>query len=75
MSVEAAQKFLARIEKEDSLRTQLYINGVADLEKMRAFAHGKGFILTDEELKVALQSYKPQLASGGNMATFKQLVG
>ncbi len=75
MSLEAANKFLARLEKEESLRTQLYVNGVADIARLRQFAHGKGFILSEEELKSALQTYKPKLASGGNMETFKQLAG
>ena len=47
MSLEAANKFLARLEKEESLRTQLYVNGVADIARLRQFAHGKGFIHRD----------------------------
>jgi predicted ribosomally synthesized peptide with nif11-like leader len=72
MSVMAAMKFLERVEREETLRTQLYISRADDLERLVKFAHGKGFILTEEELREALNSYKPKLPTA-NIEPLKQL--
>ena len=72
MSVVAAHKFLERVEKEETLRGQMYISGVDSVEKLRQFAHGKGFVLTSEELRVALDEYKPKLKTG-SVEPLKQL--
>lgn len=73
MSVMAAMKFLERLEREETLRTQLYISRADDMERLLKFAHGKGFILTEEDLKEALNSYKPKLPVS-NVEPLKQLV-
>jgi predicted ribosomally synthesized peptide with nif11-like leader len=72
MSVMAAMKFLERVEREETLRTQLYISRADDLERLVKFAHGKGFILTEDELREALKNYKPKLPTA-NIEPLKQL--
>jgi predicted ribosomally synthesized peptide with nif11-like leader len=72
MSVMAAIKFLERVEREETLRTQLYISRADDLERLVKFAHGKGFVLTEDELREALNSYKPKLPTA-NIEPLKQL--
>lgn len=64
MSVNAALKFLERVEREETLRTQLYISKADDLGRLLQFAHGKGFVLTQEELNTALATYKPKFKTG-----------
>ncbi len=73
MSVIAALKFLERMEREETLRGQLYISRADDLPRLLQFAHGKGFVLTTEELKTALETYKPKFKSG-SIEPLKQLV-
>jgi predicted ribosomally synthesized peptide with nif11-like leader len=72
MSLEAALKFLERMEKEETLRTQLYMSGVDTLKDLRQFAHGKGFVITLDDLQTALKTYKPKLKSG-SIEPLKQL--
>ncbi len=72
MSVMAALKFLERVEREETLRTQLYVSRADDLPRLLQFAHGKGFILTEEDLKEALNTYKPKFPTG-NIEPLKQL--
>lgn len=74
MSLEAAQKFLERVEREESLRTQLYISRPATLEQLLQFAHGKGFVLQAESLKSALNTFKPKLKAG-SIEPLKQFLG
>ncbi len=64
MSLDAALKFLERMEKEETLRTQAYMSSVNSLSQLRQFAHGKGFVISPEELKTALDTYKPKLKTG-----------
>ncbi len=64
MSVIAATKFLERVEREDSLRTQLYISSPKTVHQLLEFAHGKGFVVSQEELQTALDTYKPKLGTG-----------
>jgi 6-phosphogluconolactonase (cycloisomerase 2 family) len=73
MSVTTALKFLERLEREETLRTQLYISNADDLPRLTQFAHGKGFVMTSEELSQAIQTYKPKLKTG-NIAPLKQLL-
>lgn len=74
MSMEAANQFLQRLEKESPLRGQLYISSPKTFDELVTFAHGKGFVLEADELKAALDSYKSQLKGGGNIDALKQLV-
>lgn len=73
MSVMAAMKFLERMEREETLRGQLYISRADDLALLLQFAHGKGFVLTEEELTTALQTYKAKFKTG-SIEPLKQLV-
>lgn len=73
MAVETALKFLERLEREESLRGQLYISRPNDLEKLVQFAHGKGFVVSDADMKVALNQYQEQFPTG-NIQPLKQLV-
>jgi predicted ribosomally synthesized peptide with nif11-like leader len=73
MSVDAALKFLERVEREESLRTQLYISNPIELDALAQFAHGKGFVLSSDDLKEALVVYKPQFKSG-SIEPLRQLV-
>lgn len=72
MSVMAALKFLERVEREETLRTQLYVSRADDMERLLKFAHGKGFILTEEDLREALNTYKPKFPTG-SVEPLKQL--
>jgi hypothetical protein len=72
MSLITAQKFLDRLEREETLRTQLYISSVKNLEQLTQFAHGKGFVTTTTDLKQALDSFKPKLKTA-DLSTLKQL--
>jgi len=64
MAVETALKFLERMEREDSLRSQLYITKPQDLKTLSEFARGKGFVISTDDLADALNQYQPRLASG-----------
>lgn len=64
MALETALKFLERLEKEETLRTQLYISRVDTLERLVQFAHGKGFVVSQEDMITALETYEPRLAKG-----------
>ncbi|MCS6835967.1 MAG: Nif11-like leader peptide family natural product precursor [Anaerolineae bacterium] len=72
MSLTTAQRFLQRLEREETLRQQLYISGINSLDKLVQFAHGKGFIVSQEEMKVALETFKPSLKTA-NLEPIKQL--
>lgn len=73
MSVITAQKFLERVEREETLRAQMYVSGVNSLELLVQFAHGKGFVLTTDEMRQALENFKPKLKTA-NLEPLKQLV-
>ena len=64
MAVETALKFLERVEREDSLRTQLYISKPEDLKKLTEFARGKGFIVSEGDMVKALNDYQERFATG-----------
>jgi predicted ribosomally synthesized peptide with nif11-like leader len=72
MSLITAQRFLQRLEREETLRQQLYISGINSLDKLVQFAHGKGFIVSQEEMKAALAAFKPSLKTA-NLAPIQQL--
>lgn len=73
MAVETARKFLERLEREETLRTQLYISGAKTLDKLVQFAHGKGFVVKTEEMEQAIAEFKPRLKTG-NIEPLKQLI-
>jgi predicted ribosomally synthesized peptide with nif11-like leader len=73
MAVETAKKFLERLEREETLREQLYVSSPKDLEKFVQFAHGKGFVVRKEDMATALQEFKPKLKTA-NLEPLKQLV-
>lgn len=73
MSLESALKFLERVEREETLRTQLYISGPKDLEKLVQFAHGKGFVTNVDEMKAALAQYQERFPTG-TVEPLKQLL-
>ncbi len=64
MAVETALKFLERLEREDSLRTQLYVSQPEDLKKMTEFARGKGFIFSEPEFVEAFHQYEERYPTG-----------
>lgn len=64
MAVVTALKFLERMEREESLRTQLYVSRPEDLEKLSEFARGKGFVISQQDLAQALEQYEEKLPTG-----------
>jgi len=73
MPVETALKFLERLEREESLRGQLYISRPKDLENLVQFAQGKGFVVSKDDMKVAISQYQEQFPSG-TVEPLKQLL-
>jgi predicted ribosomally synthesized peptide with nif11-like leader len=73
MAVETALKFLERMEAEESLRHQLYISNPDDLDKLVDFARGKGFIMSANDLAVALDNYQEKFPTG-SVQPLKQYV-
>ena len=73
MALETAVKFLERLEREETLRTQMYISNPDDLDKLVQFAHGKGFVVRREDMATAIAQFKPRLKSG-NLEPLKQLL-
>lgn len=73
MALQTAVKFLERLEREETLRTQMYISNPDDLDKLVQFAHGKGFVCRREDMSTAIAQYKPRLKSG-NLEPLKQLL-
>jgi hypothetical protein len=72
MVLDTARKFLERLEREETLRTQLYISNPKDIETFVQFAHGKGFVTTVADMQTALTEFKPKLKTG-NLESLKQL--
>ncbi|MCA9885722.1 MAG: Nif11 family protein [Anaerolineae bacterium] len=64
MAIETALKFLERLEKEDTLRTQLYVSKANSLEKLVQFAHGKGFVVSQDDMTTALNEYQEKFPKG-----------
>lgn len=64
MAIETALKFLERVEREETLRTQLYISKPEDIYKLSEFARGKGFVVSADDLAVALDEYQERFAAG-----------
>lgn len=64
MALDTALRFLERVEREDSLRTQLYITRPEDLETLKQFAWGKGFIISADDLAEALEGYQEKFTTG-----------
>ncbi|MEL6403530.1 MAG: hypothetical protein AAFN11_22715 [Chloroflexota bacterium] len=64
MGYETALAFLERIEREESLRTQLYISRPEDLQKLTEFARGKGFLVSKAELVEAIANYQERYPTG-----------
>ena len=73
MALQTAVKFLERLEREETLRTQMYISNPDNLDKLVEFAHGKGFVVRREDLSTAIAQFKPRLKSG-NLEPLKQLL-
>lgn len=73
MSVISATKFLERLEREETLRVQLYIHNVKDMDKLVQFAHGKGFVVSADDMKTALAQFKGSLPKG-SIEPLKQLI-
>lgn len=64
MAVQTALKFLERIEREESLRTQLYVSVPDDLQKLTEFARGKGFVVSKDDMVHALNQYQERFPTG-----------
>lgn len=64
MSLETGIKFLERVEREQSLRTQLYITRPEDIEELTTFAQGKGFKMSVNDMATALETYQERFATG-----------
>lgn len=64
MAIETALKFLERMEREESLRQQLYVSKPEDLQKLTEFARGKGFLISKSDLANALDSYQEKFPNG-----------
>lgn len=64
MAVQTALKFLERMEREESLRHQLYISVPEDLQKLTEFARGKGFVVSKDDMAHALKQYQEKFATG-----------
>lgn len=64
MALETANRFLERMEREESLRTQLYISRPEDIEELTTFAQGKGFVMSVDDLATALETYQERFATG-----------
>lgn len=64
MAIETAIKFLERMEREESLRIQLYVSRPEDIEKLSVFARGKGFLISKDDLALALDSYQERFTTG-----------
>lgn len=64
MALETALKFLERMEREETLRTQLYISRPGNLVRLTQFARGKGFIVSEKDMAEALEQYQEQFATG-----------
>lgn len=73
MAVETALKFLERMEREETLRTQLYISKPENLLKLTEFARGKGFIISLDDLEQALEHYQEKYPTG-TIAPLKRYV-
>lgn len=73
MAVVTALKFLERMEREESLRTQLYVSQPADLSKMTEFARGKGFIFSEPDFVEAFSQYEERFPTG-TIAPLKEYV-
>lgn len=72
MALVTAEKFLERLEREESLRTQLYVSRPENLAELTRFAQGKGFVVAEDELKQALDAWQPKL-NKANLEPVKQL--
>lgn len=64
MALKTAHKFLERMEREDSLRTQLYITRPEDIEELTTFAQGKGFVMSVDDMATGLETYQERFATG-----------
>lgn len=73
MALETAVKFLERLEREETLRQQLYVSNIKNLDKLVQFAQGKGFVCKKEDMEVALKQFKPKLPTA-NLEPLKLLV-
>ena len=73
MALQTALKFLERMEREESLRAQLYVSSPDDLVKLTEFARGKGFLVSQDDMAQAVEQYKEQFATG-SIAPLKKFV-
>jgi hypothetical protein len=73
MALQTALKFLERVEREESLRAQLYISSPEDLRKLTEFARGKGFVVSLDDMAQAVDQYKEKFPTG-SIAPLKKFV-
>lgn len=64
MAIETALKFLERLDKESSLRGQLYISQPKDMDELLRWAQGKGFVISEDDLTSALGHYQERFPTG-----------
>jgi hypothetical protein len=59
MSVQTARRFLEFVTTNPGVQTQLRVSDPRTLDKLLTFAHGKGYIISAEELEAALKEFPP----------------
>lgn len=64
MALETALKFLERVEREESLRQQLYVSKPEDLKQLTEFARGKGFLISEQDIADAMDNYQEKFPTG-----------
>jgi hypothetical protein len=64
MALVTALKFIERLEREDTLRHQLYVSVPQDIYKLTEFAHAKGFVISPNDLADAIEQYQEKFATG-----------
>jgi predicted ribosomally synthesized peptide with nif11-like leader len=57
MSAQTARKFLEFVNTNPGVQTQLRVSDPRTLDKLLNFAHGKGYIVSAEELEAALNEF------------------
>jgi hypothetical protein len=57
MSVITAQGFLELLRTQPEVRDQLYVAAPADAHDLLGFAMQKGYIMSEQDLRAALQEY------------------
>jgi len=57
MSLQTAQKFLELMSQSRVMQSQFRVADPPNLDKLLRFAHGKGFVMTAEDLDAALKDF------------------